>query len=122
MKAIIFHLLIFLICCSCSTQHIISSLSISTTLNHEPLGTGDEFTVSVDAIDNDGIEYVTLDIRGMNFRETYNNIQGREWDYERTFTVPPDTKPGSHDIRLTLVDLNGDVKVKVNSIQVESLK
>lgn len=122
MKAAIFQLTIFLLCCSCSTQHVISSLSISTSLDHEPLRTGDEFTVSVDAIDNDGIASVTLDIQAMNFHEIYNNIQGREWEFERIFTVPPDTKPGNYDIKLTVIDSNGDVQVKVNSIQVESLK
>jgi len=118
MKTLILSLFLVFGATSCTTHRLISSLSISTTLEEDPLRIGSELTLEINAIDNDGIASVSINIEALNVSNIYRNINGKEWDYEQHFIIAPNTKSGTSEIIVTLIDTYGNTKIKATSLLV----
>jgi len=92
---------------SCTTHKVISSLLVTTELEDT-----NTLLVNIEAIDNDGISSVDINIDAFNYQALFEEIEGTHWNFERTFILSRsmETNP---TIEVSLTDAMGNQKTKV---------
>ena len=108
---------ILLLLSSCTTHKVISSLSVTTELEEAT----NVILVNIEAIDNDGISAVDINIDAFDYQAIFDQIQGTHWAFERTFTLghSTDTNPM---IEVTVTDAMGNQKTKVKPAKLSLMK
>lgn len=118
MKFAVLAIALFFTACSPNTLH---SIAIETSVDGENGQTsiGDSFSLEVTAIDEDGIESVSLEIPALNFSELYQNISGKKWSIQKDFVINENSTRGSSLITVIVKDKTGEEKEQSTTLVIE---
>jgi len=118
MKFVVLAIALLFTACSPKTIH---SISIKTSIDEESDQTsmGDSFSLEVTAIDEDGIESVSLEIPALNISELYQNISGNKWTKKQDFIIDEDATRGSSLITVIVKDKTGEEKEQSSTLVIE---
>jgi hypothetical protein len=104
---------------ACSKQTI-QSLSITMSVEEDKTAIrGATFELEIDAVDDDVISQVDIQIPILNISEQFKNINQKEWEYRQSYLVDESTPTGTHEIEITITDANGLVNIKTLNLVVE---
>jgi len=110
-------LAIALLFTACS-QKTIHSISIKTSIEEENGQTniGDSFSLDVTAIDEDGIESVSLEIPALNVSELYQDISGKKWSTQQDFKIGENAILGTSLITVVVTDKTGEEREQSSTL------
>ena len=118
MKFAVFAIALLFTACSSNITH---SIAIKTSIDEESGQTsiGDSFSLEVTAIDEDGIESVSLEIPALNFSELYQNISGKKWSTQQDFIIDENATRGASLITVIVKDKTGEEKEQSTTLVIE---
>ncbi|MDW3645614.1 MAG: hypothetical protein R8P61_00960 [Bacteroidia bacterium] len=113
-------LLILLMVSACDEPSI-SSLSVTSSLdgNLQSLASGDTFELTIEAKDDDGIDFVKIESSLLDLELLYENIGQKEWKLTKEIEIKAGTASGEAEIRVRMKDDAGEEKVSSSFLSIQ---
>ena len=112
--------LLILVCVSACEKPEVSSLSIKSSVENgnQSLAPGDKFELTIEAKDDDGIDYVKVDSPELGLDLLYENIGKKEWKLTKEVEIQAGTPSGEVEIRVSMKDDAGEENVTSSFLRV----